>query len=60
MKTKTIKFAYLNLTDTFKVVQVTDSTEFVPGQVFPKSKVDDLCVSNRWKVTIVAPANQIG
>jgi hypothetical protein len=38
----------------WKVGQVTDSTEFTPGELLEKAKVDELCAASAWTVTILA------
>lgn len=40
----------------YKILQVTDSVEFYPGQMLCKKQVDELCGAKNWKVT-VAPSN---
>ena len=56
-KTITLKSGFILRTDTmnptgYRVDQVTDSTEYTPGDVLPKSTVDFLCDDRGWKVTI--------
>jgi hypothetical protein len=54
MKTKTIKLSKgRSLADGFCVLQITDSTEFDPGQWLKRIDVDALCAAKDWKVTIV-------
>lgn len=59
-KVKTIKlvFPVLHRTEPhincYQVVQVTDSTDFSPGQQLFKWEIDDLCASEDWKVIVVA------
>lgn len=38
----------------YKVERITDSTEFLPGQLLKKKQVDELCSSKEWKVTVTA------
>jgi len=54
MKTKTIKLAYFAQFKEYDVAQVTDSTEYHPGQTLKPTEVDALCRNAAWKVTIVA------
>src|SRR5262245_2539966 len=37
----------------YRVEQITDSTEFNPGDLLDKVRVNSLCHSMRWKVIIV-------
>jgi hypothetical protein len=37
----------------YRVIQVTDSLSFDPGQVLKTRDVQGLCDSQRWKVTII-------
>ena len=37
----------------YRVEQVTDSTEYRPGQLLERKEVDDLCAASGWKVTVV-------
>ena len=56
MKVRTIKFSYqsADLEDRkYRCEQITDSTEYLPGESYPKKVVDTLCASRAWKVTIV-------
>lgn len=53
MKTKTIKLSYQPDGDDFYIMQVTNSTEFMPGRRLNKGQVSDLCASKVWSVTIV-------
>jgi hypothetical protein len=61
IKTKTIKLTngWTQATDTvadtsYRIEQVTDTTEFSPGKMLSKTQVDELCASGHWRVTIVA------
>jgi hypothetical protein len=58
MKTKTIKvsgpFFGMRGTQSYCVIQVTDSLEFSPGKHISENVVRTLCMSKGWKVTIVA------
>jgi hypothetical protein len=39
----------------FHVVEVTNSTEFIPGAELTKKEVDDLCAAKHWTVKIRQP-----
>lgn len=54
MKTKTLKLSYGKISGDYKVVQITDSVEFHPGQYLKKDEIEALCARKDWKVTIVA------
>jgi len=54
MKTKTIKVAHFPQFREYVVQQITDSTDYNPGQSLTKNEVDALCNNGAWKVTIVA------
>lgn len=63
MKNSTIKLAhYVTVANAhqdkdrrqWKVLQVTDSVKFNPGQWLEKPEVQALCEDGAWKVTIVA------
>jgi hypothetical protein len=59
-KTKTITLAYIEsmMPEPFRgkpawrVIKVTDSTDYSPEQLLKKTEVDDLCGYSDWKVTI--------
>jgi hypothetical protein len=38
----------------YRVVRLTDSTEFRPRQTLTKKQVDGLCAAADWKVYVVA------
>jgi hypothetical protein len=38
----------------WRVIKATDTTEFNPGEILLKAKVDELCSAREWKVTIAA------
>jgi hypothetical protein len=41
------------LDEVWRVMQVDQSTGYVPGQYLDKKEVDDLCYSPKWAVTSV-------
>lgn len=63
-KTITLSFPHINqdrnhdprnnpeCNQVYRVDQVTDSTEYNPGQQLTKKQVDELCGATLWKVTI--------
>lgn len=59
-KQSTIKLEYRTwvsshggpLDESWKVIQVTDSTHYHPGQLLRKDEVEMLCANGGWKVTI--------
>lgn len=56
-KTATIRLSFLRSgfnknAPQYQVEQVTDSTAFSPGDILERAKVDELCVDQRWKVTV--------
>lgn len=53
MKTKTVTFATTLDDRTFKVVRVTDSLRFIPGEMVSRLVVEDLCREKGWKVLII-------
>ena len=54
MKTITLEYPVRTLKDApYRVIKVTDSTEFSPGEVLTKGRVTRLCVEPNWKVTVV-------
>lgn len=59
IRTLTVSFGHpdphdaLNASPLFRVERVTDSVEFVPGQMLSKKEVDVLCASQAWKVTTI-------
>jgi hypothetical protein len=36
----------------WRVIKVTDSIEYAPGQTLLKPQVEELCANKYWKVTI--------
>lgn len=60
LKTLTLSFPHVNWDpnhgpdekEVWRVDAVTDSTEYSPGQQLLKAKVDEICSSPEWKVTI--------
>jgi len=56
VKIKTIKLSDKRRSGAamYVVEQVTDSVEFRCGAILDKKAVEGLCISNEWKVTIVA------
>jgi len=60
-KLKTIKIAVYGPREAptsemeYRVLQVTDSTEFKPGEFIPFKHVNELCDAKYWKVTLVTP-----
>ena len=61
MKQVTIKLAYpaplqsdiMGRPTGYRVIEITDSVAFVPGEVLEKKYVEELC-GGSWKVRIVA------
>jgi hypothetical protein len=41
----------------YRVVQLTNSTAYTPGQQLLKADVEALCASDEWNVTIVSPVS---
>jgi hypothetical protein len=41
----------------WRVVKLTDSTDYNPKQMLTKNEIDGLCASRDWKVTIVNSGN---
>ncbi len=37
----------------YRVTKVTDSLEFTPGRTIKKDKLQSLCDSKKWKVTVI-------
>ncbi len=57
MKTKTLKLYSLPITNgkqVFLVVSMTDTVDYLPGQILGKPEVETLCNANGWKVSIEA------
>lgn len=56
MKTITLASGYhgsmINEPKQYKVLQITDSTAYLPGDQLTKKMVDSLCEAKDWKVTI--------
>lgn len=64
IKTMTLSYPHLNCdrshnpktnpekNQVWRVDQLTDSTDYLPGQQLHKSQVDELCAARDWKVTI--------
>ena len=67
MTTKKIKIAFepateyaegVSTPDTFRVVFVKNSTEYMPGQTLTRGEVDALCNKSTWDVTLVRPLSR--
>lgn len=55
IKVKTLKLS-ADISDTrgeYKVLQLKNSTKFVPGQFIAKADVDAMCEAEDWDVTVV-------
>lgn len=39
----------------YRVERLSNSTEFVPGDLIKKTQADDLCNARDWQVSIVRP-----
>lgn len=55
IKVKTLKLS-TDISDkdgAYKVLQLKNSTKYVPGQFIPKADVDAMCEAEDWDVTIV-------
>jgi hypothetical protein len=52
-KTITVGFAHTLGKDYYVIEKVTDSVRFHPGDYLNSGQVEDLCVDQNWKVTIL-------
>lgn len=44
----------------YRVISVTNSTAYHPGQIIDKSEVDELCKMASWDVTVVSSSGAGG
>lgn len=54
-KVKTIRLSADLSARTYRVEELTDSTEFLPGEMLGHERVAEMCADPLWKVKVVRP-----
>jgi len=42
----------ITIDETYRVLEITNSTKYKPGQVLSKAQVESLCATRTWRVRI--------
>lgn len=52
MKTMVVNTVELNGQTCYRLVQITDSLKYTPGELISKIDLQRLCEMNNWKITV--------